>query len=97
MNSTLNAIQRIPCSFIHRQAKQAGSFGQWFKVAMHSVVVLRIVFTKFEGCDLARRCSGNFSIRMSVFFPHELDIHLTSPTLQTDVWKLKKQQQQQQK
>ena len=68
MNSTVNAIQLIPCSFIHCRAKQAGSFSQWCKVAMYSVVALKIVFTKFEGCDLARRCSGNFSILLSVFF-----------------------------
>ena len=28
---------------------------------------------KFEGCGLARGCSGNFFILLSVFFPHEPD------------------------
>ena len=50
---------------------------------MQSVVAPKIVFTKFEGCGLARGCSGNLSILLAVFFPHEprLDIHLTSQIL----------------
>ena len=90
MNSTLNAIQLIPCSFLHWRAKRACSFGQWLKVAMHSVVALKIVFTKFGGCGLARRRSGNCSILLSVFFPHEpcLDIHLTSQILPPNGWKV---------
>ena len=35
---------------------------------------------KFEGCGLGRRCSGNFSILLFVFFPMN----------QTNVWKSKK-------
>ena len=33
----------------------------------------RIYKFKYEGCGLARRRSGNVSILLSVFFPHETD------------------------